>query len=115
MSQMKHIAVLSGDVLRDVATGQQYMLHPTEEDIQRGVWEYHPEADGRRWHYIEIEGVTYAVNGCYLDWESDMKEWCPVEMGQWPFGNRLSEEEMFDREVEDVLFSLESYLEAEIE
>ena len=67
MSQMKHTAVLSGDVLRDVATGQQFMLHPTEKDIQRGVWEYHPAADGGRWHYIVREGVTYAVNGCFLD------------------------------------------------
>ena len=46
MPQMKHTAVLSGDVLRDVATGQLFMLHPTEEDMQRGVWEYNPEADG---------------------------------------------------------------------
>ena len=42
-------------------------------------------------------------------------EWCPVEMGQWPFGNRLTEEELFNREVEDVLFKLEYYLDAEIE
>ena len=48
MSQMKHTAILSGDVLKDVATGQLYMLHPTEEDIQKGVWEYHSEADGGR-------------------------------------------------------------------
>ena len=46
MSQLKHTAVLSGDVLKDVATGQLFMLHPTEEDMQRGVWEYSPEADG---------------------------------------------------------------------
>ena len=108
MSQLKRTAVLSGDVLKDVATGQLFMLHPTEEDMQRGVWEYSPEADGGRWHYIVVEGVTYAVNGCFLDWESDIEEWCQEEMGQWPFGNRLSEEEVFDREVEDVLFSLES-------
>ena len=36
-------------------------------------------------------------------------------MGQWPFGNRLTEEEVFMREVEDVLFSLECYLEADLE
>ena len=36
-------------------------------------------------------------------------------MGQWPFGNRLSDEEIFAREVKDVFFSLESYLDAEIE
>ena len=44
-----------------------------------------------------------------------MVEWCPVEMGEWPFGNRLSDEEVLVNEVEDVLFSLESYLDAEIE
>ena len=46
MSQLKHTAVLSGDVLKDAATGQLFMLHPTEEDMQRGMWEYSPEADG---------------------------------------------------------------------
>ena len=36
-------------------------------------------------------------------------------MGQWPFGNQLLEEEVFLNEVEEVLFSLESYLDNEIE
>ena len=108
MSQLKHTAVLRGDVLQDVATGQMFMLHPTDEDRQQGVWEYNEEADGHRWHYI-------VVNGCYLDWEGDMEEWSQEEMGQWPFGNRLTEEELFNREVEDVLFGLEYYLEAELE
>ena len=67
MSEMSHTAILCGDVLRDVATGQQYKLHPTEEDLQNGIWEYHPQADGERWHYIIKEGVKYAVNGCFLD------------------------------------------------
>ena len=115
MSQMSHTAILCGDVLRDVATGQQYKLHPTEEDLQNGIWEYHPKADGGRWHYIIREGVKYAENGCFLDWDGDMVEWCSVEMGEWPFGNRLSDEEVLVNEVEDVLFSLESYLDAEIE
>ena len=115
MPQLKHTAVLRGDVLQDVATGQQYMLHPTEEERQRGVWEYNEEADGGRWHYIVVEGATYALNGCYLDWEGDMEEWCQAEMGQWPFGNKLTEEEVFNREVEDVLFGLEYDLEAELE
>ena len=115
MSEMSHTAILCGDVLRDVATGQQYKLHPTEEDLQNGIWEYHPQADGARWHYVIREGVKYAVNGCFLDWDGDMVEWCPVEMGEWPFGNRLSDEEVLVNEVEDVLFSLESYLDAEIE
>ena len=36
-------------------------------------------------------------------------------MGQWPFGNRLTEAEVFMREVDDVLFYLDSYLESESE
>ena len=53
--------------------------------------------------------------GVFLDWDGDMVEWCEAEMGQWPFGNQLSEEEVFLNEVEEVLFSLECYLENEIE
>ena len=115
MSQLKHAAILKGDVLQDVATGQLFKLHPTEEEMQRGIWEYHPEADGDRWHYIIVEGITYAINGCYIDWDGDVQEWSPNEMGQWPFGNRLTEAEVLIREVEDVLFGLECYLEAELE
>ena len=114
MSQLKHTAVLKENVLQDVATGQLF-IHPTEEEMQRGVWEYNAEADGGRWHYTVVEGVTYAINGCYLDWEGDIQEWSQSEMGQWPFGNRLTEEEVFNREMDDVLFGLECYLEAELE
>ena len=42
-----------------------------------------------------------------------MQVWSPNEMGQWPFGNQLSEEEVFMREV--VLFYLDCYLESELE
>ena len=102
-------------MLQDVATGQLFKLHPTEEEMQRGIWEYNAEADGGRWHYIIVEGITYAINGCYIDWDGDVQEWSQNEMGQWPFGNRLTEEEVLIREVEDVLFSLECYLEADLE
>ena len=37
MSQPKHTAILRGDVLQDVATGQLYKLQPTEEERQRGI------------------------------------------------------------------------------
>ena len=115
MSQLKHTAILKGDVLQDMATGQLFKLHRTEEEMQRGIWEYNAEADGGRWHYIIVEGITYAINGCYIDWDGDVQEWSQNEMGQWPFGNRLTEEEVLIREVEDVLFSLECYLEADLE
>ena len=83
--------------------------------MQRGIWEYNSEADGDRWHYVILEGITYAINGCYVDWDQEVEEWSLNEIGQWPFGNRLSEAELFLREVDDVLFDLECYLEAELE
>ena len=112
---MSHTAILTGEILTDVGTGQKYKLKPTEQDLQEGILEYHPQADGGNWHYIIRDGIKYAVNGCFLDWDGDMVEWCVAEMGQWPFGNQLSEEEVFLNEVEEVLFSLECYLENEIE
>ena len=113
-SRMSYTAILTGEILTDVATGQKYKLKPTEQDLQEGIWEYHPQADGGNWHFIIRNGTKYAVNGCFLDWDGDMVEWCVAEMGQWPFGNQLSEE-VFLNEVEEVLFSLECYLENEIE
>ena len=116
MSQLKHAAILNGNVLQDVATGQLFKLHSTEEEMQRGIWEYNSDADGARWHYVITEGITYAINCCYIDWDDeDVQEWSPNEMGQWPFGNRLTEAEVFMREVDDVLFDLDCYLESEWE
>ena len=116
MSQLKHVAILRGEVLQDVATGQLYKLQPTEEERQRGIWEYNSDVDGGRWNYVVIEGTTYAINGCFIDWEDEeVKEWDANLMGQWPFGNRLTEAEVFMREVEDVLYGLDYYLEGELE
>ena len=115
-SRMSHTAILSGEILKDVATGQQYKLNPSEQDLQEGLWEYHPQADGGNWHFIIKDGIKYAVNEFYINWdEDDVQVWSPNEMGQWPFGNRLTEAEVFMREVDDVLFYLDSYLESELE
>ena len=116
MSQPKHTAILRGDVLQDMATGQLFKLHPSEEEMQRGVWEYNSEADEHRWNFVVIEGTTYAIIGCFIDWEDEeVKEWDATLMGQWPFGNKLTEAEEFMREVEDVLLGLDYYLEGELE
>ena len=64
------------------------MLHPTDADREKGIWEYNEEADGHRWHYIIVNEVTYALP-CYLDWVEEMEEWCQVTMGQWPFGTLM--------------------------
>ena len=116
MSQPKFTAILRGEVLQDVASGQLFKLHPSEEELQRGIWEYNSEADGHRWNFVIIEGTTYAINGCFIDWEEEeVKEWDIRLMGQWPFGNRPTEEEEFEKEVEDVLLGLDYYLEGELE
>ena len=113
---MSFTAILTGEILTDVATGQKYKLKPTEQDLQEGIWEYHPQADGGNWHYIIRDGIRYAVSELYIDWdEDDVPVWSPNEMGQWPFENQLSEEEVFLNEVEEVLFYLECHLESEIE
>ena len=44
-----------------------------------------------------------------------MSVWNPNDMGQWPFGNQLSDEEVLLNAIDDVLFSLDSYLENELE
>ena len=35
-SRMSHTAILSGEILKDVATGQQYKLNPSKQDLQEG-------------------------------------------------------------------------------
>ena len=101
--------------MHDISTGQRYMLHPTEQDLASGVWEYDENLDGARWHYIILDGITYAISGAYIDWDQEVEEWNCQEMGQWPFGNTLSKKEQLLNEVDDVLFLLECYLDAEIE
>ena len=115
MSHPKHCALLEGDVLTDLSTGQRYMLQPTEQEIEQGIWQYDPEADGAKWHDLLLNGVTYAVNGLWVDWDEDILEWDSPNMGQWPFGNRLTEEELFLREVDTELFLLDCFLESELE
>ena len=52
-----------------------------------------------RWRKLELchKGwITYAVNELFIDWDNnDMSVWNPNDMGQWPFGNQLSDEEVF--------------------
>ena len=115
MSQLKKTAQLRGDVLHDLATGQRFMLQPSEEDLANGVWQYDSKEDGDRWHYVILDGITYAVHDCYTDWGQEIVGWNCKEMGEWPFGNTLSEEEQLLNEVDHVLFLLECYLDAEIE
>ena len=82
MSPMKHTAELRGEVLKDLTTGQKLIINPTEGDVKEGIWQYDPEEDGARWHYIIIDGTTYAINPAFMDWEEDILEWNENEMGR---------------------------------
>ena len=48
-----------------------------------------------------------------MDWDSDVEDWNPVCMGQWPFGNPFPEIELMQREVLDCLDRLDSDLDFE--
>ena len=48
-----------------------------------------------------------------MDWDSDIDEWNPVSMGQWPFGNPFPELELLQRKVLDCLDSLDFGLDCE--
>ena len=88
---------------------QQYKLHPSAQDLQEGIWQYHPQADGGHWNYVIRDGITYAVNELFIDWDdNDMSVWNPNDMGQWPFGNQLSEDEGYNTSPE-VDFELFDY------
>ena len=115
MPHLKHTAILEGQILRDLTTGQRYMLEPSEQEQRQGIWQYDPQADGANWNYLLLNGVTYAVNGAWVDWDEDILEWDSPTMGQWPFGNVLSEEEQFLREADAALCSLDCFLEAELD
>ena len=115
MPHHKKTAALEGQVLTDLTTGQRYMLAPSEEEMQQGIWQYDAQADAAAFNYIVVEGVTYAFNGIWVDWDEDILEWDTPTMGEWPFGNRLSEEEEYMREVNEVLERLEWDLEYELD
>ena len=43
-------------VLTDSVTGQQYMLHPGPEELQKGIVEYVPALHAHLWSYVTVHG-----------------------------------------------------------
>ena len=94
-------------------TGQQYMLDPRPQDLQRGVIQYVPELHSHLLAFVTVNGQTYSNNPELVDWDKGVEEWQESLMGQWPFGNKPSDEQLAIQEAIDCLECLESYLDFE--
>ena len=57
---------------------------------------YDPVKYTHLWDYITVDSVTYTNQPDLVDWDSDVEEWNPVFMGQWPFSNSFPELELLD-------------------
>ena len=97
-------------MLVDEATGLKYKLQPSTEELEAGMIAYDPVQHAHVWDTITVDSVTYTNQPGLVDWDSDVEEWNPVFMGQWPFGNPLPEIELMQREVLDCLDRLDSDL-----
>ena len=100
-------------ILADNETGQQYKLHPSPQELQRGVVQFMPELHAHVWSYITVDGQVYSNNPELVDWDQGVDEWKESVMGQWPFGAPPSEEQRVTQEALDCLDCLDSYLEYE--
>ena len=97
-------------MLVDEATGLKYKLQPSTEELEAGMIAYDPVQHAHLWDYITVDSVTYTNQPDLVDWDSDVEEWNPVFMGQWPFGNPLPEIELMQSKVLDCLDRLDSDL-----
>ena len=98
-------------ILTDSETGQQFMLHPGPQELQRGVVQFVPEIHAHLWSYITVDGQVYSNNPELLDWDQGVDEWKESVMGHWPFEFPPSEEQRVTQEALDCLDFLDSYLE----
>ena len=100
-------------ILVDDTTGQQYMLQPDPQDLERGVLVYDPAIHAHLWTHVTVEERIYTDIPELVNWDLDVDEWNESVMGQWPFGNPLPEEQRILREMFDCLDLLDSFLEFE--
>ena len=83
----------------DEAIGLKYKLQPSTEGLEAGMIAYDPVQHAHLGDYITVNSVTYIIQPNLVDLDSDIEEWNPVLMGQWPFGNPLPELELLQREL----------------
>ena len=101
------------NILTDDKTGQQYMLSPSSQELERGIIQYISELHAHLWSYIVVDGQLYSNHPDLIDWDQGVEEWKEDIMGQWPFGIQLTEDQRLLEEELDCLGLLDSYLEFE--
>ena len=57
------------NILTDDKTGQQYMLSPSSQELERGIIQYIPELHAHLWNYIMADGQLYSIHPD-LPWNS---------------------------------------------
>ena len=101
------------NILTDDKTGQQYILRPSSQELERGIIQYIPELHAHLWSYIMVDGQLYSIHPDLIDWDQGVEEWKEDIMGQWPFGISPTTDQRLLEEALDCLGLLDSYLEFE--
>ena len=101
------------NMLTDDKTGQQYMLSPSSQELERGIIQYVPELHAHFWSYIMVEGQLYSIHPDLIDWDQGVEEWKEDTMGQWPFGIQPTTDQRLLEEALNCLDFLDSYLQSE--
>ena len=61
-------------VLTESVTGQQYMLHPGPEELQKGVLEYVPALHAHLWSYVTVNIQVFTRDPELIDWDANVNE-----------------------------------------
>ena len=101
------------NILTDDKTGQQYMLSPSSQELERGIIQYIPELHAQLWSYIMVDDQLYSIHPDLIDWDQGVEEWKEDIMGQWPFGIQPTVDQRLLEEALDCLDLLDSYLQFE--
>ena len=70
------------NILIDDKIGQQYMLNPRIQELERGIIQYVPELHAHLWNYILVDGQLYSIHPDLIDWNQGIGEWKEDIMGQ---------------------------------
>ena len=62
------------NILTDDKSGQQYMLSPSSQELERGIIQYIPELHAHLWSYIMIDGQLYSIHPDLIDWDQGVDE-----------------------------------------
>ena len=101
------------NIIIDDKTGQQYMLNPSIQELERGMIQYVPELHAHLWNYILVDGQLHSIHPDLIEWDQEVEEWKEDIMGQWPFGIQLTADQRLLEEALNCLDLLDSYLQFE--